>query len=453
VHMGLMREMGSPREDGFNPIAPRTHRILMDIGKSEDIRVLGWAMWRTIDLDPYGRTGPKKLERTHFAQDERGTLDVPHIAKDLGIKPSNAAAALQRTIENGEIRIDEEGRICLNGNAPEPRRGKESGAGKKKKDFCTDKLPEGLRLYFERLDPEARAQMEADYWAIREHRKKLVRDAVTAARDQGQRIEDEWLAAIGYEDGERRGRRKGGREGSIVKLEVSGFPELSVQINGAANSVQNGNGPVYRNESGSVQISASLLDTEVSESFRVSECTSEKETPAPPVEEPLTHPELQETLQEEGFPVAAADALFDQFAALAPEHGIPVGSVCQAIRDKVEEKKRKEYPISSAGALLGFVRRDLPGWIAQHGRQIEREFKRQGTGGEIWREEAPELMETRIERLKEILADKVLGEHHPARLAWAKELAELEARLAANDCEHQAAESEHDAKARQAGGV
>src|SRR5450631_505845 len=172
------------------------------------------------------------------------------------------------SIENGEIRIDEEGRICLNGNAPEPRRGKESGAGKKKKDFCTDKLPEGLRLYFERLDPEARAQMEADYWAIREHRKKLLRDAVAAARDQGQAIEDEWLAAIGYEDGERRGRRKGGREGSIVKLAVSGFPELSVQINGAANSVQNGNGPVYRNESGSVQISASLLDTEVSESFR-----------------------------------------------------------------------------------------------------------------------------------------------------------------------------------------
>jgi hypothetical protein len=77
------------------------------------------------------------------------------------------------------------------------------------------------------------------------------------------------------------------------------------------------------------------------------------------------------------------------------------------------------------------VRRDLPGWIAQHGRQIEREFKRQGTGGEIWREEAPEPMETCIERLKEILADKVLGEHHPARLAWAKELAELEARLVA----------------------
>jgi hypothetical protein len=55
--------------------------------------------------------------------------------------------------------------------------------------------------------------------------------------------------------------------------------------------------------------------------------------------------------------------------------------------------------------------------------------------------------------LKTILADKVLGEHHPARLAWAKELAELEARLVANDCEHKAAGSEHDSKARQAGGV
>ena len=73
-------------------------------------------------------------------------------------------------------------------------------------------------------------------------------------------------------------------------------------------------------------------------------------------------------------------------------------------------------------------------------------------GGEIWREEAPEPVEKRIEHLKEILADKALGEHHPARLAWAKELAELEARLAANDCEHKAAASEHDAKAREAGG-
>jgi hypothetical protein len=107
---------------------------------------------------------------------------------------------------------------------------------------------------------------------------------------------------------------------------------------------------------------------------------------------------------------------------------------------------------NSAGALLGFVRRDLSGWIAQHGRQIARDFKRQGTGEEIWREEAPEAIETRIEHLKEILADKALGEHHPARLAWAKELAELEVRLAANDCEHKAPGSERDGKAREAGG-
>jgi hypothetical protein len=61
-------------------------------------------------------------------------------------------------------------------------------------------------------------------------------------------------------------------------------------------------------------------------------------------------------------------------------------------------------------------------------------------------------METRVEHLKEILADKALGEHHPARLAWAKELAELEALLAAKDCGHQAAGNEHNAKAREAGG-
>jgi hypothetical protein len=37
---------------------------------------------------------PKKLERTHFAHDERVTLGVQHLAGDLGMKTSNASAAV-----------------------------------------------------------------------------------------------------------------------------------------------------------------------------------------------------------------------------------------------------------------------------------------------------------------------------------------------------------------------
>src|SRR5450755_2834191 len=101
---------------------------------------------------------------------------------------------------------------------------------------------------------------------------------------------------------------------------------------------------------------------------------------------------------------------------------------------------------------VGFLLTAVPRCFASDSFRQYREQRTRERSQQAVKEEAPGAMETRIEHLKEILADEVLGEYHPARLAWAKELAELEVRLAAKDCEHQAAGSEHDAKAREAGG-
>src|SRR3954454_13081571 len=101
VYAQLMREMGAPRWGGFNPIAPRSHRWMMDVSQPEEIRVFGWALWRTIDRDPEGKTGTPKRKRTFFAHDARGTLAVRHLAEDLGMSVANASDALKRTVDQG----------------------------------------------------------------------------------------------------------------------------------------------------------------------------------------------------------------------------------------------------------------------------------------------------------------------------------------------------------------
>ena len=100
---------------------------------------------------------------------------------------------------------------------------------------------------------------------------------------------------------------------------------------------------------------------------------------------------------------------------------------------------------------VGFLLTAVPKCFVSDSFREYREERTRERSQQAVREEAPEPMEKRMEHLKEILADEVLGEYHPARLAWAKELAELEARLAAKDCEHKAPGSERDGKAREAG--
>ena len=159
----LMEQMGTPREDGYNTIPPRSHRWMMDVGESEETRVVGWGLWRTIDYDPQGRTGPKKTRRTPAGWDERGYLDVKHMALDLDMSVPNATDALRRAVANGRMLVDEKGRIYVRGDAPLPQRIKRKPDSEEKKKgeqyfFCTENFPPFLILSFQSLDEKRREQ-------------------------------------------------------------------------------------------------------------------------------------------------------------------------------------------------------------------------------------------------------------------------------------------------------
>ena len=47
AHLKLVQDQGAPRGDGFNPLGPRQHRWMMDRRYPIQIRVLGWAIWRS----------------------------------------------------------------------------------------------------------------------------------------------------------------------------------------------------------------------------------------------------------------------------------------------------------------------------------------------------------------------------------------------------------------------
>lgn len=120
-YLDLVREQGAPKWDGFNPIAPRSHRWMMDADQPDKIRVFGWALWRTIDRDPDGKTGPPKKQRTPIAHDERVKkhehLGEQHMAEDLGMKLKDAIDVLNATVKEGLIAVDKDGRIFPRGDA------------------------------------------------------------------------------------------------------------------------------------------------------------------------------------------------------------------------------------------------------------------------------------------------------------------------------------------------
>jgi hypothetical protein len=116
-NLTLAVKLGSPKELGYNPIPPRSHRWTMGVGRDELLRLHGWALWTTIDLDPKGNYGPIKTRRTAYAHDVRciGTkhkfLGIEHAAEDLGMTVANATDALRRAVEQGLLLVDEDGRI------------------------------------------------------------------------------------------------------------------------------------------------------------------------------------------------------------------------------------------------------------------------------------------------------------------------------------------------------
>lgn len=386
-NLKLVREQGAPEHDGYNPIAPRSHRWMMDAGELEETRIFGWVLWRTIDRDPKGRTGPAKKRRTAFVHDERcgrhGHLDVKHLAEDLGMSPANATDGLRRLVEKHKIRIDEKGRILPCGDAPEPVRikGEDDGNGDDKEApifFCTENCPEAFRLsfqsldkkrraqyvrlyrlmggpraeHYEQLDPEARARHTWRYLEAAEYKEQLEADALAAARSRGREEIDRADAEAGFVDTETRGRKEVSRE-LTVELRVRVEPQVFSVQKKNGNSVQSQNPNLYKGEIASEQKSASLLvsQSDQSEQSEVESVAVEKElsrtsdTPSTPPSAPLTeNHELRK-----GGSEASGEPPFD---ALYDPHPV-INSVQQFFRRKLAAKDPLRGQFAALAGSLG----------------------------------------------------------------------------------------------------
>jgi hypothetical protein len=94
---------------------------------------------------------------------------------------------------------------------------------------------------------------------LREYRENLEADAIAAARDMGQTVEDKYLESIGFKPpAAPRGRRKKERTNPTVQLSLLRVPDISVQIS-VDDFVQKPIEEVYGSEKQSEQMRASLL--------------------------------------------------------------------------------------------------------------------------------------------------------------------------------------------------
>lgn len=389
-----MREMGS--REGYDPMPPSQHTWFLDVDEAETSRAIAWVWSKTI------RPGRGK-KRTAYAADERGKLTLKHAAADLGWELPNAHRAFSKLEQQGRIRRDEKGYFWLRGDVPEPQRRKDED---EKEVICTDNLPEGLRLYFEQHPKKE--SLQADYAEIQRYRKRIEADAIALARAQGDDIEQQWYAAIGYREERKQGRPRLDRENLAIQLELTALPELSVQIT-TLPSVQNGNCDSHKSPNDFVQKTPSLLESEDQRS-RVSEwdpppspnpstkpigANADAFGPLPPEPTPPTTPptenQFQKVLESNpdadpleassaivrsvqhffGRKLGAKDPLRQKFETLGKRHGVPDGSILRFLGEKFDRWRAKRYTVETPGALLQIAEDDLPGWIKQKSREID----------------------------------------------------------------------------------
>jgi hypothetical protein len=117
-----------------------------------------------------------------------------------------------------------------------------------------------------------------------------------------------------------------------------------------------------------------------------------------------------------GFELRKGDPLPGKLCAIAHKLHLPITALELWVSEKIAEKKRKNYHIQSAGALLEFAQVDLLPWAQQHGELIHR----------IHREE--ELQKQRSQAKKTeltVMEIKTL----PAETTPAERIASIEERL------------------------
>jgi hypothetical protein len=414
THAELMRAIGAR---SFDPMPPSQHAFLLGNEEPMSNRAIAWIWSKTI----HPGTGH---HRSPYARDRRGALTHVHAAHDLGWTVKNARVVFEKLIEQGRIRKDEEGRFWLVGNVPEPRqtKGEDSGQG-----ICTYPLPPSLVLYFQQHPKTETQQWEGEWNQLQEFKKKVLADAIALGREQADAIEERWYAKVGFEPDN--GKPAGGRpkiepekRKPVVQLSLLDIPSF-VHIPEAApehDSVQNGKGVPYETENGSVRNAHPYGSEnqsfrgggygEESQSFKVGEWEEEH-----PPTEAQTEP-IRQALTKVGFPVPATDTLLEQLADLGAAHELPPAAIAEAIEWKIGQRRLAEKPTHSAGAVLSFLKKDLPSWIAEH-PHIVAFFRRRP-------EEQPETVtdEQQVATLEDLL---LIHSEHPQADEWRAEIERL----------------------------
>jgi hypothetical protein len=410
-YLNLMREMGAEKWEGFNPIAPRSHRWMMDAAEPEDIRAHGWALWRTIDRDPEGKSGPPKKKRTPIAHDVRvrknGYLTVEHMAEDLGVPLRVAKVMVSRGVEKGTLGMDEDGRLWPRADGPEPERFKTlKGEGEEKVEGVLYKMgldglvihfqsldktrlaeylsrclamPEPFRKRLQAIDSEQRTELAWEYLKKLEFWDQAKADAIAAVRAGEYRDIDAVFERAGVQRVSPAGRKRVERE-LMIDLKVRVEPETFFAQRSNGHSVQNGNGILNKTQNGSVRSAASLSGSHSlhSSHSEVNPRSVENSAPEDKVAPTARPSGPDETLPDEvteqnairealehhfGRKLRTSDELPAKFLQLAAQSGIGASEIVRWIHEKMDEKRGFRYHVSSPGALLSFAAEDLRVWV------------------------------------------------------------------------------------------
>lgn len=387
----LMRAMGS--KEGFDPIPPSQCRALMDRREPPTTRIMGLLLTATIHPG-------KGRKRSTYARDSHGrAMKRKDFCAVLEISDGNMTTYFKKLAEQDRLRVDEDGRIYLGGNAQEPEmQWGEDEAKQEEELFCTKEFPTFVTQFLQQLSKTDRQQVAAALAERSPLHKQWAKDAMAQVRRKQYEDVASVLAPYGFKDGAGTGRPRVEREQFSVEVIVSdSFVQKS--SNGSNGSsvhksengfVQNENDsaqnahPYYSSETDNLQseVASSSVENVASGLEKVAPAarpeslttppTTPLETPAPEQVDSLpdANPVIATVEYHFGRKLAPKDPLRTKFAELPQRFRIPAGSICRWLAEKLEKKEKARYRIFNPGALYEFAAKDLPGWIESHRREI-----------------------------------------------------------------------------------